>query len=224
MTFKDILKKSFVNSFSVADLSFAELAVIFGITLLFALYIFFIYRTLGKKTFYNKSFNISLAAVALITAAVIITIQSSIVVSLGMVGALSIVRFRTAVKDPLDLVFMFWALAIGIICGVGLFNVAALVSILLTVMIYALDRLPVAQAPMILMIQTLYCDMEEDISKLIAEHTKYHRIRSRNIAPDKTSIVIELRIKDGGALVQKLSSLEGVAYVSLIDHDGEVTY
>ena len=160
----------------------------------------------------------------MITAAVIITIQSSIVVSLGMVGALSIVRFRTAVKDPLDLVFMFWALAIGIICGVGLFNVAGILSVIVTAMIFVLDKFPAAQAPMILMVQTMYCDMEEDISKVVTEYTKYFKVKSRNIAPERMSIVMELRVKDGGGLVQKLSALEGVSYVSIIDHDGEVTY
>ncbi|MFG6367002.1 MAG: DUF4956 domain-containing protein [Lachnospiraceae bacterium] len=224
MKFNDVLKKSFVNTFTMADLSLSEIILIFVITLVFALYIYFIYKIFARKTFYNKSFNISLAATAIITAAVIITIQSSIVVSLGMVGALSIVRFRTAVKDPLDLVFMFWALAIGIICGVGLFYVAGILSIVVTAMIFVMDKFPTVQAPMILMVQTMYCDMEEDISKIVLEYTKYFKVKSRNITPDRTSIVMELRVKDSGGLVQKLSSLEGVSYVSMIDHDGEVTY
>ena len=224
MKFNDVLKKSFVNTFTMADLSLSEIILIFVITLVFALYIYFIYKIFARKTFYNKSFNISLAATAIITAAVIITIQSSIVVSLGMVGALSIVRFRTAVKDPLDLVFMFWALAIGIICGVGLFYVAGILSIVVTAMIFVMDKFPTVQAPMILMVQTMYCDMEEDISKIVLEYTKYFKVKSRNITPERTSIVMELRVKDRGGLVQKLSSLEGVSYVSMIDHDGEVTY
>ena len=224
MKFNDVLKKSFVNTFTMADLSLSEIILIFVITLVFALYIYFIYKIFARKTFYNKSFNISLAATAIITAAVIITIQSSIVVSLGMVGALSIVRFRTAVKDPLDLVFMFWALAIGIICRVGLFYVAGILSIVVTAMIFVMDKFPTVQAPMILMVQTMYCDMEEDISKIVLEYTKYFKVKSRNITPERTSIVMELRVKDSGGLVQKLSSLEGVSYVSMIDHDGEVTY
>ena len=221
MNFRDIFKTSFVNNFAAADLSFSEMAVIFGMTLLYALYIFWIF---ARKSFYNKSFNIALAAVALITAAVIITIQSSIVVSLGMVGALSIVRFRTAVKDPLDLVFMFWALAVGIICGVGLFNTAGLLSVVVTAMIFVLDKLPVAQVPMILMVQMTYHDMEKEISGILSEYTKYYKVKSRNISPEQTSIIVELRVRDGGGLVQKLSSLEGITYVSIIDHDGEVTY
>lgn len=224
MNFKDVFKNSFVNSFTAADLSFSEMAVIFGITLIFALYIFWIYRIFARKSFYNKSFNIALAAVALITAAVIITIQSSIVVSLGMVGALSIVRFRTAVKDPLDLVFMFWTLAVGIICGVGLFRTAGLLSVVVTAMIFALDKLPVAQAPMILMVQMTYHDMEKEISGILSDYTRYYKVKSRNISPEQTSIVVELRVRDGGGLVQKLGSLEGITYVSIIDHDGEVTY
>ncbi|MDE7477155.1 MAG: DUF4956 domain-containing protein, partial [Lachnospiraceae bacterium] len=177
-----------------------------------------------RKNFYNKSFNIALAATAMITAAVIITIQSSIVISLGMVGALSIVRFRTAVKDPLDLVFMFWALAVGIICGTGLFDIAGILTVVVTILIFVLDKLPVAQPPMILMVQAAYCDMESDISDMVSQYTKYYKVKSRNITPERTSIVMELRVKDGGELVQSISSLEGILYVSMIDHDGEVTY
>ena len=224
MSIKDVLKKSFVSSISMAELSVSEILVVLGVTLLLSLYIFFIYRIFTRKTFYNKSFNISLAATALITAAVIITIQSSIVVSLGMVGALSIVRFRTAVKDPLDLVFMFWSLAVGIICGTGLFDIAAILSIAVTAVIFVLDKVPVMQAPMVLMVQAMYWDMENDIHDIVSQYTKYYKVKSRNITPERTSIVMELRVKDGGALVQSIGSLEGILYVSMIDHDGEVTF
>ena len=224
MSIKDVLKKSFVSSISMAELSVSEILMVLGVTLLLALYIFFIYRIFTRKNFYNKSFNISLAATALITAAVIITIQSSIVISLGMVGALSIVRFRTAVKDPLDLVFMFWSLAVGIICGTGLFDIAAILSIAVTAMIFVLDKIPVMQTPMILMVQGMYCDMENDLCDIVSQYTKYYKVKSRNITPERTSIVMELRVKDGGALVQSIGSLEGILYVSMIDHDGEVTF
>lgn len=224
MSFNDVFKKSFLNTVSMADFTAGQVFFIFGVTLLLSLYIFFIYRIFSRKNFYNKSFNVALAATAMITAAVIVTIQSSIVVSLGMVGALSIVRFRTAVKDPLDLVFMFWSLAVGIICGVGLFDIAGILSMVVTVMIFALDRMPVAQSPMILMVQGVYCDLEDDIGRIVSEYTKVYKVKSRNITPERTSIVMELRIKDGGGLVQRLSGIDGVEYVSIIDHDGEITY
>lgn len=107
ISFKDIFKKSFIQGFSRYDNSPVNVLIVFGIACIFSIYIFLVYRFLTRKTFYSKSFNIALPALTLITTGVILTIQSSIVVSLGMVGALSIVRFRTAVKDPMDLVFLF---------------------------------------------------------------------------------------------------------------------
>lgn len=224
MSFKDVLKKSFMSNYSAADMTAIDITVILGITLFFALYIFFVYRILTRKSFYNKSFNISLAALALITAAIIIAIQTSVVVSLGMVGALSIVRFRTAVKDPLDLVFLFWSIAIGIICGVGLYSVAAIMSVVVTVMVFVLDKLPVAKAPIILVVQASYVDMEKDIISVVEKYTKYFKVKSRNITPDQLNIIVELRMNDNGQLVQELCELDGIEYASMIDHDGEVTF
>ena len=119
MNFSDIFKKSFLNGFTAADINIYTSMTAMLVASSIALYIFVVYRVLTRKTFYSKSFNISLACITLITTSIILTIQSSIVVSLGMVGALSIVRFRTAVKDPMDLTFLFWAIAVGISCGVG---------------------------------------------------------------------------------------------------------
>lgn len=224
MSFKDVLKKSFMSNYSAADMTAIDITVILGITLFLALYIFFVYRILTRKSFYNKSFNISLAALALITASIIIAIQTSIVVSLGMVGALSIVRFRTAVKDPLDLVFLFWSIAVGIICGVGLYNVAAIMSVVVTVMVFVLDRLPVAKAPIILVVQASYVDMEKDIISVVEKYTKYFKVKSRNITPNQLNIVVELRMNDNSELIQELCDLDGIEYASMIDHDGEVTF
>lgn len=105
MSFSDVFKKSFLEGYVSIDISPKMIAVTMLITAVFAVYLFFVYRIFVRKTFYNKNFNISISLIAMITAAIIMTIQSSIVVSLGMVGALSIVRFRTAIKDPMDLVF-----------------------------------------------------------------------------------------------------------------------
>ena len=120
VSFSDIFKKSFLDGFTSIDINIYTAASAMMITSFIAFYIFIVYRLVTRKTFYSKTFNIAIAVISVITAGVIITIQSSIVVSLGMVGALSIVRFRTAVKDPMDLVFLFWSIVVGIICGVGL--------------------------------------------------------------------------------------------------------
>ena len=127
-TFKDIFKKSFLQGFASTEITTFTVVTALMIACALALYIFFVYRIVTRKTFYSKTFNISLAGITVITAALILTMQSSVVLSLGMVGALSIVRFRTAVKDPMDLMFMFWSISVGIICGAGMAQIAVILS------------------------------------------------------------------------------------------------
>ena len=114
MGFNDVLKKSFVQA-TTESMSRGSAIAALAAACFIAVYIFFIYQVVTRKAFYNKNFNISLVALSLITTAIILSIQSSVVISLGMVGALSIVRFRTAVKEPMDLVFLFWSISVGIL-------------------------------------------------------------------------------------------------------------
>lgn len=224
MSTKDILKKSFLESITSADVTPQEIFLILLITTVLALYIFFIYRVLTRKTFYSKTFNISLAALALITAGIILTIQSSIVVSLGMVGALSIVRFRTAIKDPMDLVFLFWSISVGIICGARLYVIAVILSVFVTIVIFALDKMPVAKAPKILVVNAQSLEAEDDILDIVEGYSTYYRVKSRNLSADQLDMVVELRVKDEKALIGEIHDLEGVHAVSLLAHDGEVTF
>ena len=115
----DLIMKSFLEGYATSELNVGTMFFCMGIAAAIGLYIFLIYKLVNKNSFYNRNFNISLIALTVITAAIILTIQSNIVVSLGMVGALSIVRFRTAIKYPMDLVFLFWSISVGIICGAG---------------------------------------------------------------------------------------------------------
>jgi uncharacterized membrane protein YhiD involved in acid resistance len=224
MSFSDIFKKSFLYGFEGTDINIYTASTAMLITAFIGLYIFVVYRVLTRKTFYSKSFNISLAAIAVITSAVIITIQSSIVVSLGMVGALSIVRFRTAIKDPMDLVFLFWSIVVGIICGVGLAEIAILLSLIITVGIVALDRLPVAKAPQILVVNTINTDIEKTLLSLVEKYSKHSTVKSRNMTNNALDMVIELRTGAGSELLKEVLSMEGVTSASLLAHDGEVTF
>ncbi len=224
MNFSDIFKKSFLEMVTVKDVSRSALVLSMAITCVLAAYIFFIYRILTRKTFYNKNFGISLAAVTVIVAAIIITIQSSLVVSLGMVGALSIVRFRTAIKDPMDLVFMFWAIAIGIICGAGLPGIAIVSSVVLTVGIFVLNIIPVAKVPLLLIINSSDIKKREEIISAVENNVKSFKIKSQTVDNEKFDMIIEVRTKDGNALIGSVSSIDGVNRCSLIDHDGEVTF
>ena len=177
-----------------------------------------------RKTFYSKNFNITLAGVTVITASLILTMQSSVVLSLGMVGALSIVRFRTAIKEPMDLMFLFWSISVGIICGAGLAQVAVILSVVMTLGILILDRLPVARAPMIFVVNADNFDAEDAVVETVRKYAKHYRIKSRNLAENSLDLVLELRTDEGGKLVREVMGLASVTSASLLAHDGEVTF
>ncbi len=223
-SFKDIFKKSFLEGYSSTEINTITVVVAMAIACALALYIFLVYRNITRKTFYSKNFNISLAVVTVITAALILTMQSSVVLSLGMVGALSIVRFRTAIKDPMDLAFLFWSISVGIICGAGLAQVAVILSVVVTVGIFVLDKLPVAKAPMILVVNAVSHDAEDSVATVIEKYTKNYKVKSRNLTQSTADLVIELRVSEGSELVKEIIKLEGISSASLLSHDGEVTF
>ena len=136
MGLRELLERALLEGYATSELNIGTMFLCIGITALIALYIFFVYRMMNKNSFYNRSFSLSLVELAVITAAIILTIQSNIVVSLGMVGALSIVRFRTAIKDPMDLVFLFWSISIGIICGAGFAMIAVIAVGVVALLLY----------------------------------------------------------------------------------------
>ena len=224
MNFGDIFKKSFLEGFASTEITTITVVTAMAIASAIALYIFFVYRVITRKTFYSKNFNISLAGITVITTALILTMQSSVVISLGMVGALSIVRFRTAIKDPMDLMFLFWSISVGIICGAGLAQVAVILSVVVTVGILILDRLPVARAPMILVVNANDPDVEETVIQAVAPYAGHYRVKSRNMTENALDLVLELRTDAGGSLVRAVRAVKGVCSVSLLSHDGEVTF
>lgn len=222
ITFSDIFKKSFLENWSTQQIDLGTVVICLSVTAVIALYIFFLYRVVTRKTFYSKAFNISLVGVALITAAIIITIQSNIVISLGMVGALSIVRFRTAVKNPMDLMFLFWAIGVGIICGAGHALFAVVLSVVLSVVVWLLDWLPVVKAPMILVVNATDLNIEGKVMPIVKEYSRHAEVKARNMTAGSVTLTVELRVTDGG-LVKRLQELEGVTAVSMVSHNGEVT-
>ena len=224
MGFKDVFKKSFLEGFTSMDITTGKIAATLIVTALLALYIFAIYRLVTRKVFYSKNFNMSLAVMSLITAAIILAMQSNLVISLGMVGALSIVRFRTAIKDPMDLAFLFWSISIGIICGAGLYEIALVTSVGVTVFILVLDMLPVAKAPMMLVVNSSEMNGEKAVLDVVKRYSRYYKVKSRNLSKGCLDLVIELRVKEESALVSEVAALNGMISASMISHDGEVTF
>ena len=221
MGFHDAFKNSYLESFT-GHLSLETIFLALIISCVLALYLFCVYRLVTRNTFYNRNFNISLVALTLITTAIILSIQSSVVISLGMVGALSIVRFRTAVREPLDLVFLFWAISIGIICGTGLFEIAAVTSLLLTAVILTLNHLPSGRTSLLLVVDTTDIDSETRILDLVKNYSSWQKVKSRNMSPDNLNLVIDLRIRKEAECLRQVCALEGVTNATLLSHDGEV--
>lgn len=224
MNFSEIFKKSFIAGFTTADISTKTVLVTLGITCIFALYVFFVYRIVTRKTFYRQSFNVALAMISVIVATIVLAIQSNIVVSLGMVGALSIVRFRTAIKDPMDLMFLFWSIAVGIVVGAGLPGIAFIASALITMGIILFEILPLSKAPMLLIINANSSTKREEILKCIKENTAFYSVKSQTYETEKLDMIVEVRTKEEGNLLEAVNSLQGIRRCSLVNHDGEVTF
>lgn len=223
MSIRDVLKKSFVEGYASMDLELTEVVVCMLCTVLIATYIYVIYKSIMRKSFYNRNFNLSLITLAVITAAIILTIQSNIVVSLGMVGALSIVRFRTAIKDPMDLIFLFWSISVGIICGAGFAAIAIIASIVVTIVILIFARIPTCDSEKILLVNANDYDAEDKIMEILEEYAKDYQIKSRNLTKAHLDMAIELKVSDEKEFMKKLMDAPGVTAASLVSHEGEVT-
>lgn len=221
MSIQDVIKKSFLQGFQNTSLSMKDVALMLIVAGLLGVYIFFIYRILTTNTFYSKSFNVSLILMCLITASIIVTIQSSVVISLGMVGALSIVRFRTAVKDPLDLIFMFWSISIGIICGAGMLGLAVMLSLAATLLVLVFYRLPEVRCSMLLVVNAETNDCAETIFQTVAKYDRHYSVKSRNLTRENVDFLMEIRVKDYEKMLMELHEIERVTSVSLVEQRGE---
>ncbi len=222
MSYSDIIKKSVLEGFSYADFSTTKMAVTLGLTFLIAVYIFFIYRFITRSTFYNKNFNITMAIISVVTAGIVIAMQSNFVISLGMVGALSIVRFRTAIKEPMDLLFLFWSIGTGIMCGAGLYELAIVIALVVTFGLLVLQLVPVMASPMLLVIKLNNIDKEETVLSTVKKSTQKYKIDSKSITNGRENLIMEIRVKDYSSLTNEISKIEGVVSVTSMHHEGEV--
>lgn len=224
MSIKDAIKKSVLQEFTDPAVTMGDIAAALGMAAVLALYIYLIYKLVTRSAFYSRDFNKSLAMLPVITAGILLAMQSSFVISLGSVGALSIVRFRNAVKDPMDLVFLFWSISIGIVCGAKLYALAILLSLVLTVLVFVLDLIPAAKSPMLLVMNGSDANVEAALKPILKQQAKAAHVKSRNLTTAGIDLIVELRPNDPPALVQACAALPGVQSVSLLDHDGQIRY
>lgn len=223
MSVKDVIKNSVYESLGGGTTMSAQTVIlILVIACLVGVYIFFVYKLSSKTAFYSKDLNITMAGMPVIVAAIMIAMQSNLLVSLGMVGALSIVRFRNALKNPLDLLYLFWAISAGIIVGVGLYVLALVLSFIMTVLLFLIDKIPGAKAPDLLMLRGIHEKINyASLYDAIGGHCKYYKEKARSTKNSETELIIEIRTKEKDLLLQELNDTGFFTQINCISHDGE---
>jgi len=223
MSFSDIFKKNFLENFT-GTVSMQMVIVTLLFALIFSLVVFYVYKFTSKNTIYSRNFNITMSLISIITAGVVLSMQANIVVSLGMVGALSIVRFRTAIKEPRDLLFLFWSISNGIIIGAGVYSLVFVMSIILTVGLLLFDLIPANKIPYLLVVNTSNNNVSDKIENLLAENGIKYKIKSRNVTKGNTDIVYELYCKDSKDLFNSIGKINGINSFNLLSQDGECQF
>ena len=222
-TFDDIFKSSFLeksSSFSLID-SLIGMATAF----LIGLFIYWVYKKTFNGVIYSHSFNISLMVMTLTTALVIMGISQNVLLSLGMVGALSIVRFRTPIKDPMDLIFLFWSVAAGILCGAGFIPLVAVGSVVIGLVIILFQNKIVVENPYLLVVKFDDESANTEIEHILTNSTKKYMLKSKTIVQDyEIEVTYEVRMKENDSqLVSSISKVAGVSSSVMLSYDGNFT-
>lgn len=220
-TFQDIFKSSFFEK--LTSISALDMVIALGLAFVLGLFIYAVYKKTFKGIMYSESFGVSLMALTLITTLIILAVTSNIVLSLGMVGALSIVRFRSAIKEPMDLAFLFWSISVGIVLGAGFILLAIFGSIFIGIVLVLFVNKKTTENPYIVIINCADDQAEQTALKLVGEKVKRYLVKSKTIAAGKDiELTLEVRLKEmTTAFVNELSQLKGINNVVLVSYNGE---
>ena len=220
MTFNDIFKSGFlnnVNSVSIFDMVLAMILA-FGV----GLFIFFIYKKTYSGVMYSSSFGVTLIALTMITTLVILAVTSNVVLSLGMVGALSIVRFRTAIKEPLDIAFLFWSIAVGIVLAAGLIPLAVFGSVIIGLILLIFVNKKSSRDPYILVLKISDRNAEDNALSLVKDSTIKCVTKSKTVQKGLIELTTEVRLKgDETDFVNRLADMDGVISAVLVSYNGD---
>lgn len=221
LTFTDIIKNSVMEQFS-SDISISKIIISLSFAFFIGVFIYLLYKRIFSGVLYSKSFNVSLIGMSLVTAMVIIAINSNLVLSLGMVGALSIVRFRTPIKDPTDLIFLFWAAATGIVTGAGFYTLALIGSIVVGLVLFVFVKNTSLETPYLLVINCENEVKEDDIYEKLNKWVKRFNMKQKTVTADNTEMTLELRLsKDTPEFVNDIMELQGVKNAVLVSYSGD---
>lgn len=222
MSFSDVIKKSVLEGFNYSDFSTSRIAITLIEAFLIALFIFFVYKYLTRSTFYNKDFAVAMAVISVITAGILLAMQSNLVISLGMVGALSIVRFRTAIKEPLDIAFLFWSIASGIILAAGMIPLAVIGSVIIGLILLVFVNKKSSRNPYIVVLSCENTEAEKKVTDSLKNQVERFVIKSKSVQKGLIEINAEIRLKnDNTDFINTLSDINGVNSAVLVSYNGE---
>lgn len=220
VTFKDIFRTSFLDQVTAVPLFDMVLAL--GLAFALGLFIFFVYKRSYAGVMYSASFGVTLIGLCLITTLVILAVTSNVVLSLGMVGALSIVRFRTAIKDPMDIVFLFWSITVGIVLAAGFIPLAVFGSIFIGLILLVFSSRKNLDRPYILVLQCSDEATERAVREQLDAAVRKVSLKSKSIAPGLVELNYEVRLREGdSSFVHRLAELEGVGSLTLVSYNGD---
>lgn len=220
-SFNDIFKSSFVEK--LTTVSFLDMFIALLLAFVVGLFIMQVYKKTFKGVMYSESFAISLLALSLITTLIILAVTSNIVLSLGMVGALSIVRFRSAIKEPIDIAFLFWSISVGIVIGAGLIPLAILGSIFIGIVMILFVNKKTANNPYILVVNCEDDNSENRALKLLSRNVEKYNIKSKTVSPiNGIEMTVEIGLKKKSTeFVNEISKLDGISNVVLVSYNGD---
>ncbi|WP_163193394.1 DUF4956 domain-containing protein [Clostridium thermarum] len=219
--FGDIFKSSFLEK--MTSVSILDMVLALAIAFALGLFISQVYKKTFKGVMYSSNFGVSLMALTLITTLIILAVTSNVVLSLGMVGALSIVRFRSAIKEPLDIAFLFWSISVGIVVGAGLIALAVFGSIFIGIVMVLFVNRKTLYNPYILIINCEDDECEKKAMEVVSKKVSKHVVKSKTVSPSTSiELTVEIRIKDGTtAFVNEISKIKGVSNVVLVSYNGD---
>lgn len=220
MTFNDIFKSSFLEN--VSEFSILDTLIGLAVALVIGLFIFIIYKKTLTGVLYSSGFALTLVGLSLVTTLVIMAVTSNVVLSLGMVGALSIVRFRTAIKEPVEIVFLFWSLAVGIVIGAGMIPLAVIGSAIIGVILLLFANRKIHNDPYILVTNCTDENAENAVMDILCKEAEHCVVKAKTVTTSGIELTAELRTKTAStAFVNAIAQLPGVETATLVSYNGE---
>ena len=220
MTYSDIFKSSFLES--VKEFSAVDTLVGMVFALVIGLFIFAVYKKTFSGVMYSTGFALSLIGLSLVTTLVIMAVTSNVVLSLGMVGALSIVRFRAAIKEPMEIVFLFWALAVGIVIGAGMIPLAVIGSVIIGIILVIFVSKKTSNTPYIIIVNCDNENAEKEAADMIEKSVSKFIVKSKTVNASGIELTAEIRVKDAAtAFVNRVNEIGGVSGATLVTFNGE---